>query len=460
MKIGEKFERWVKRNLPDPLSIALFLTVLTAILALFTTETNVIGVADSWVTGFWSFLAFAMQVGLSMVLGAVFFTAPAVKKGVAALCSIPKTSKQAAMFLFFVVYVLGWFNWGVGFISAGFLTKEVATQFNKKKVPYHLPLIAAAAQTGIISYAASWNSAVLIQIGTEGHFAQDLMGVMPLAESIFTPISLYILIGWLVLGLAVYYFMHPVDKSKFLMAEFDDETGNIIDKKKEEVVKPKDLTKRTFAEQFDNIWFWNVGLVVLWAVWFVSLMINTGPNAINLDVANITIFVFGLLAWKYPLKYFKSFKENTPSAAGVFLQFHIYAGIMGIMRFTGLVDVISGAFAKISSAGTFPMVSFISSAVINMCIPSGGGQWAAQGPVLIGTAQALGADLFLTTMGFSFASSLMDLAIPFWALPIAGILKLQTRDILGYTIATTIILTIYSVAVMLLAGFGFLPVMW
>lgn len=456
VQMGEKFERWIKRNLPDPLSIALFLTVLTAILALFTTETTVVGVADSWITGFWSFLAFAMQVGLSMILGAVFFTAPIVKKGVAALCSIPKTSKQAAMFLFFVVYVLGWFNWGVGFISAGFLTKEVAIQFNKKKTPYHLPLIAAAAQTGIISYAGSWNSAVLIMIGQKGHFAEAEMGIIPLATSIFTPMSLYILLGWLVLGIIVYYFMHPVDKSKFVMASFDEETGDMrLDSKKEEISLPK-----TFAERFDNIWFWSIGLVILWAVWFVNLMMTKGPNAINLDVANVTILVFGLLAWKYPLKYFKSFKENTPSAAGVLMQFHIYAGIMGIMRYTGLVDVISNAFAKISSAGTFPLMSFISSSLINMCIPSGGGQWAAQGPVLIATAQALGADLFQTTMGFSFASSLMDLVIPFWAIPIAGILKVQTRDILGYTIATTIILTLYTCAIMLLTGYGFLPVWW
>jgi short-chain fatty acids transporter len=454
VRIGEKFERWVKRNLPDPLSIALFLTVLISILALFLTDsTTPISLADAWMKGFWSLISFAMQVSLSIVLGCVFFSAPFVKKHIEKLCSIPKTSKQATIFLYFIVYVLTWFNWGIGFISAGFLTKAVANNFNKKKVPYHLPIIAAAAQTGTVSYASSWNSAVLIMIGQEGHFAQDALGIIPLAKSIFTPISLYILLGWIVLSVIIYYFMHPVDQSKFIMAKFDDETGDMKLSSEKQSIPPA----TTFAEKFDRIWFWSIGLVILWGIWIIKLMITVGPNAINLDVANITILVFGLLLWKYPLRFFQSFKENTPSAAGVMLQFHLYAGIMGIMRYTGLVDVISEAFASISTAETFPLMSYISSSVINMAIPSGGGQWVAQGPVLIGTAQRLGADLFQTTMAFSFSSSLMDLAIPFWVLPIAGILKIETRDIMGYTIAATILLTIYTCAILLLTGYGILP---
>ena len=453
VRLGESLERWIKKYLPDPLNIALFLTVFMAILAILLTPNSPLDVANAWGNGFWGFLSFSMQVALSMIAGAVVCNAPIVKRGMAKLCSIPKTSRQAAIFLLFCTYVLTWLNWGLGFISAGFLTRATARNLRSKNIPYHLPIIAAAAQTGTISYGGSWNSAVLIQLNTPGHFAEAQMGVIGLADAIFSKANLILLVGMFLVSAVVFWLLHPVDPSKF-------DQGNVADLEEiseAEKISRSALKASTFADRFNNIWIWNVGLLALWVAWFANLMSTSGPNAISLDVANISLIVFGLLAWKRPLAYMQSFRENTASASGVILQFHIYAGIMGIMRTTGLVEVISDAFASISNNFTYPLMTFISSSIINLAIPSGGGQWAAQGPVLIGAAEILGSDYFQTALSFAYSSSIMDLIIPFWILPIAGILKIKPRDIMGYTVAVTIFITIFCIIALTLLGMGVLP---
>ena len=453
VKMGEKFDGFARRNIPDPLSIALMLTVVLAFIALVLTGSGPVGVVQAWSKGFWGFLGFSMQVSLSMVAGAVIFNAPAVKKVMARLCSIPQTSRQAGIFLFAAVFILLWLNWGIGFISVPFLTKEVAIQLNKKNVPYHLPFLAAAAFAGNVSYGGSWNSAALILVGTPGNFAEEAMGLVPLAQAVLSNINIIALVALFVVGIIIFYFLSPVDTSKFVMSDFGEGDAEATAKTAQPPAKPT-----TFAEKFDNIWIWGVFLVIFWAIWFYMLMRDVGLNAINLDVANITLIVFGILLWKYPLSYYKSFREYTPAAASVMLQFHFYAGIMGIMRYTGLVEVVSDAFAAISNATIYPVMAYLATGVINFAIPSGGGGWAAQGAVLVTTAQQLGSDLFLTTMAYCHADAIFNLFLPFWMLPTAAILKLQVRDIMGYTAAAGVFLVLTAITTIGLAAYGILPV--
>ncbi|MCL1993628.1 MAG: TIGR00366 family protein [Spirochaetes bacterium] len=451
VRLGEKFDGWAQRNIPDALSIALFLTVVMAVAAFLATDTPLVGIPQAWANGFWGFLGFSMQVSLGMVAGAVIFNAPIVRRGLQVLCRIPKTGRQAGAFLYITVFLLLWLNWGLGFISVPFLTKEVAAQLNKKKVKYHLPFLAAAAFAGNIAYGGSWNSVAFIQMGTVGSFSYNMQGLIPLTTSIFSSINLIVLAVLFVAGTIIFYFMHPSDSSKFIMTDLGESES--ISKQPD---KPSAPT--CFRERFEGIWVWGIFFVILWGVWFFNLMRDVGPIAIDLNVANVALICWGLLLWKYPSAYFKSFRENASAAAGVMLQFHIYAGIMGLMLFTGLVPVISDAFARISTDVMFPIMAFISTGIVNFAIPSGGGQWAVQGPVLIATAQQLGANTFLISQAFAHADSVMNLFIPFWMLPAAGLLKIQIRDIMGYTIAAGIFLVPLTGLVLTLAGFGVLPI--
>ncbi|SEF39628.1 Short chain fatty acid transporter [Caloramator fervidus] len=81
---------------------------------------------------------------------------------------------------------------------------------------------------------------------------------------------------------------------------------------------------------------------------------------------------------------------------------------------------------------TFPLFTFLSAGLINLFIPSGGGQWVAQGPIVVKAAQSLNIPLGKAVMALAWGDAWTNMIQPFWALPILGLAKLSAKDIMGY----------------------------
>ncbi len=111
---------------------------------------------------------------------------------------------------------------------------------------------------------------------------------------------------------------------------------------------------------------------------------------------------------------------------------------MGLMIGTGLVDVIAGWFIAISSQNTLAFWSMISAGLLNIFIPSGGGQWSVQGPIFIKSAQNLGVDLSSIVNGIAYGDQLTNMVQPFWTIPMLAIAGLDVRDVMGYTFITLV----------------------
>jgi short-chain fatty acids transporter len=71
--------------------------------------------------------------------------------------------------------------------------------------------------------------------------------------------------------------------------------------------------------------------------------------------------------------------------------------------------------------------------VINLFVPSGGGQWAIQGPIAMQSAIATGIDPAKMVMAVAYGDQLTNMLQPFWALPLLAIAKIEAREIVGYT---------------------------
>ena len=81
------------------------------------------------------------------------------------------------------------------------------------------------------------------------------------------------------------------------------------------------------------------------------------------------------------------------------------AGIMGMMVASGLSEQLSLWFIAISNEFTFPLLTFISAGIVNIFIPSGGGQWAVQGPIMISASLEMGTDTAKTAMAVAWGDS-------------------------------------------------------
>jgi short-chain fatty acids transporter len=76
--------------------------------------------------------------------------------------------------------------------------------------------------------------------------------------------------------------------------------------------------------------------------------------------------------------------------------------------------------------------AFLSAGIVNIFVPSGGGQWAVQGPIMMPAGFALGVDSAKTAMAIAWGDAWTNMIQPFWALPALGIAKLGARNIMGY----------------------------
>ena len=103
-----------------------------------------------------------------------------------------------------------------------------------------------------------------------------------------------------------------------------------------------------------------------------------------------------------------------------------------------LAAAISNFFVSISSEVTFPVFTFLSAGIVNLFVPSGGGQWAVQGPIMMPAGLQLGVSPAITGMAIAWGDAWTNMIQPFWALPALGIAGLSARDIMGYCLVTLI----------------------
>ena len=107
---------------------------------------------------------------------------------------------------------------------------------------------------------------------------------------------------------------------------------------------------------------------------------------------------------------------------------------MGIMKHSGLIHEMSGFFVSIASESSLPIYTFFSAGLVNVFVPSGGGQWAVQGPIIVQAAQSLDAPLAKNIMAMAYGDQLTNMLQPFWALPLLGITGLKAIEIIPYTL--------------------------
>jgi short-chain fatty acids transporter len=88
--------------------------------------------------------------------------------------------------------------------------------------------------------------------------------------------------------------------------------------------------------------------------------------------------------------------------------------------------------------------------VVGLFIPSGGAQWAVQGPVAIGSALQLGVAPSTIVMSIAYGDELANMVQPFWALPLLAVTGVKARDIIGYTILLMLLSTVWIGACLLL----------
>ena len=420
--------RLVQRWLPEPFIFAILLTFVAAVIAMPVCHQTPIEVVEHWGGGVWNLLAFAMQMALVLVCGSALAAAPAVKRGITALARVPKNPAGAIALVTVVSAIACWLNWGFGLIVGVIFAKEIARQL--QGVDYRL--LIASAYSGFVVWHAGLSGSIPLTMATPGEALVKatngaLTAPVPVGQTILDPHNL-VMVLLVIVGITVANtLMHPkqgaVTVDPLLLAD-----------------DPKDLKilkgPKTPAQRMEQspVLSWLIGLLL---VAYLVLKLGFCGGQLDLGAVIMIFLALGLLLHGTPVAYVRAFGKAATGAAGIILQFPFYAGIMGIITGVGasgigLGNVLADACIRISNPTTYPLLTFLCAAVLNMFVPSGGGHWAIQAPIMFTAGADLGVDPGLTGTAIAWGDAWTNLIQPFWALPALAIAKLSAKDIMGY----------------------------
>ncbi|MCP3858615.1 MAG: TIGR00366 family protein, partial [Phycisphaeraceae bacterium] len=109
----------------------------------------------------------------------------------------------------------------------------------------------------------------------------------------------------------------------------------------------------------------------------------------------------------------------------------------------GLLAMFAGVANQLSTPETLPLFTTTSAAVVNVFVPSGGGQWAVQGPIALVAGVDAGVPVGKMVMSVAYGDQLTNMLQPFWALPLLAITGVKARDIVGYTALVMLVAAVW-----------------
>jgi short-chain fatty acids transporter len=433
-----------QKILPSPFALAIILTLLSFVLALsFTQNPNpnnsyLISVLGFWQKGFWELLTFAMQMMLMLVLGNVLALTPAFKRLISTVVKYAHNTSTAVVLVSLISITLAYLNWGLSLILSALLAQQIGAKAKELNIKLNYPLIGAAAYSGLMVWHGGFSGSAPLKVAEEGHFLFDKIGQINISQTILSPMNISVIIATLVLIPLTFWILSKRKST----AAYDFEKITF-----DEIQNNKDTTQAIGAERLDLArWFsLGFGLLMLGAV--ILGFTQKHISGLNINSINMILFALSLILYPNLRSLSKSVSSSIASSSGIMIQFPLYAGIMGVMKYSGLTLVFTDWFVQISTPDTFPLFAMLSAGVVNFFVPSGGGQWAIQGPILTEAAQTLHISIPKTIMALAYGDELTNMLQPFWALPLLGITKLKAREILPYSSIILLIgLLIYGLA--------------
>ncbi|GAA0037169.1 MULTISPECIES: short-chain fatty acid transporter [Brevibacterium] len=421
--INRVLERWI----PSALTFAIVLTLIVAILAFVLTGASPLEVVTSWGVGLSGLLEFMTQMCLILLLGHILANTGPVQALLTRLARVPGSAAFAYVFVFLVAAIASLITWGLGLVVGALLAREVAVQARHRGIKVHFPLLVAAGYSGMVVWHMGYSGSGPLTAATPDSFLAESLGgqIVPVSQTIFSTWNLLAILGVLIVCSVLFYLIAPKgDAPVYQMPESVDPSAQ--PSFAEEVLTPAD---RIDASRILTL------IVGLALVAYLIVHFAQG-GGLTLDIVNWSFLALIFLLVKNPFELIHLTKNAASNVGEILLQFPLYAGILGIMSGTGLIAVFSDAFVSIANPVSFGVLALLSAGLVNFFVPSGGGQFAVQGPIMLDAANQLGVDPSIAIMAVSYGDQWTNMLQPFWALPVLAIAGLKMRDILGYTFIT------------------------
>lgn len=413
----------IKRfSFPSTFEIALLLSLIVFIFALVLTKPEGLPhlaygytVLGFWKSGFWDLLEFTMQMVLILVLGHTLALSAPIDAGLRKISTLVKNNTQAVLLTGSMAMAGGYLNWGFGLVLGAILARKIGEFALEKNLQINYYLVGASGYLGMLVWHGGLSGSATLKVAEQGHFLEELMGVIPINQTVFSTFNVYVNLFLIIILLIVLYLL-SLKKTEKIQVSLGNHSSISHARSKGKIgwILGSVMILLIFGELFfsgDQIW-----------------------ASVDLNFVNFVLLALGLLFYGSLKDYVHSLSFAVKGATDIIIQFPFYAGILGIMKYSGLLVLLADDMVARSGTESFPLLSFGSAAMVNFFIPSGGGQWAIQGPVMMEAAQKMEIDLPKMVMTFAYGDQLSNMLQPFWALPLLSITGIPAKELFKYTL--------------------------
>ena len=425
MSFTKAYNHFFEKHFPSTFGLAIWLSIIVFLSALLFGNHQPSDLILFWYQGLWneSFLAFAFQMILMLVLGHTIALSPIMGNLINRIIAPINTTHMAVFVTAFVCVFLGFINWGLGLIFGAILARKIGEKFITHNKPLNYPLVAAAGYSSMMVWHGGISGSATSKVAEKGHLmtlssnSVHIPAYISYDQTVFSSMNIFTSVLLLILVPGFLWIISKKINSKDYSIRFDS-----IDLKPHNSNDTKIWTKNRF-----------LGFTFLAIAVFIAIRGN-GWTEINANFINFCLLSIGILSFSKIEYFFTSLEEALKGASGIAIQFPLYFGIMGILNHTGLTQDLTQFLVSYSSQNLAPIFTFISAGMVNIFVPSGGGQWAIQGKIVIESASLLEVPLNKMVMAFCYGDQITNMLQPFWALPLLAITKLKASDIFPYTL--------------------------
>jgi short-chain fatty acids transporter len=421
------FVRWI----PDSFVAAILLTLLTFLLGVTLGDVSPLDCVVAWGDNLWHLLAFTNQITLTLLLGFALANTPAIKALLIRCAGVVRSPTSAYVVACWITGICALVSWGLALIASGIATRAIGEHCRQRGISVHYPLLAASSFSGFVVWHQGLSSSIGLSVATPGHFLEAKMHVLEMSHTVFTVWN-----GALVLAilLSLPYVMsrlHPKN-----LSAIEPMPASAIDLDEE---SPFEATREPSmpAERIEDSRLLGATIVLLGGIYLAQHFFVQG-RGLSIDVFNLGFLLAGIALAGSPIRYVRIILAGGRVAVPLLLQYPLYAGIAGLMADTGLARIFIEHLIRFADADTLPLFGFLSGGLLNIFVPSGGGQWALQGPIMIAAALEIGADLSQTTMSVVLGDQWTNLIHPLTLTPIVLVTQVPLRKIMPYSMAAVV----------------------
>lgn len=441
-RLGLRARRGFGRVVPDPFAIAVALTGAVMLVALGSGR-PLLDVLRDWSggSGLWKLLTFTLQMCMMLVLGTAMAAAPAVQRGLAALVRRAPSPRALVGLVAFVSIGLSLLNWSLALVGGALLAREGGRVARRRGWVLHYPLLCAAGYAGLMTWHGGLSGSAPLKAASAEGMREVLgpslaaaAGAVPLSDTILGPLNLVVTGGLLVLGPLMFAWLTPGpgEDPDAMAAPVDDPPALPLSEALDGAEPDAAADPRPAVERLEQgawvVWLLAVPMVAA----LVLTLFERGVGRLDFDTVNLALWCAALVLHGRPAAFVAACEQGMRGCTGIVLQFPLYGGIMGMMAGAGLSAALSRWFAE-AGAEAFTVVGFFAAGLLNLLVPSGGGQWAVQGPILVEGALALELPVADVVMAMAYGDQWTNMLQPFWALPLLAITGVRARDIIGFT---------------------------